>query len=260
MIINFKNLKPTSTHFLSQRSWRYLRNIIPSKQWTFFYIYFQKLKQNKLLNNLNKANLKYLGPSAYVRTNTDDNVKNIKLSDILKKYSTSKPDNGYLDYLDEISGKLKNIETILEIGIAQGSGVYAYLEFFEKANIVGLDIDENTFFQNKRLECYKADQLDRKNLKNVANKINKFYDLIIDDGWHHPEAQINSIIEFLPYLKIGGIMIVEDIVNSEYFNFFNKVQKILNNKNFQIRYINFSKPNVVTPYGMSGVLEIKRFN
>ena len=50
------------------------------------------------------------------------------------------------------------------------------------------------------------------------------HDLIIDDGWHHPEAQINSLIAYLPYLNFSGTYIVEDIVHKDYYNLFQKVK------------------------------------
>ena len=42
-------LKPTSTHFLAQPFWRYLRRFLDRKSWNFLYTVSQKIKSQKLL-------------------------------------------------------------------------------------------------------------------------------------------------------------------------------------------------------------------
>ena len=55
-----------------------------------------------------------------------------------------------------------------------------------------------------------ADQLKLNTLKTSGEKFNTKFDLIVDDGWHHPESQIKSLILlFLPYLNQGGLYIVK---------------------------------------------------
>ena len=63
--------------------------------------------------------------------------------------------------------------------------------------------------------------------------------MIVDDGWHHPESQINSLISYLPYLSQKGTYIVEDIVHYHYSKYFKKVVKILEDKGFEVNYKNF---------------------
>ena len=70
-------------------------------------------------------------------------------------------------------------------------------------------------------------------IKNADYFSTKF-DLIVDDGWHHPESQINSLIAYLPYLNKGGTYILEDIVHDKYYNYFLKVMKLLEKKIFNI--------------------------
>ena len=63
--MNKKKLKPTSSHFLSQKFWRYSRKVLSRDLWTYLYINFQKIKMHKLLkvvlsDDLTlKQNLKY---------------------------------------------------------------------------------------------------------------------------------------------------------------------------------------------------------
>jgi hypothetical protein len=56
--------------------------------------------------------------------------------------------------------------------------------------------------------------------------------LIIDDGLHQPDANLNIIIQLIDHLNPGGILVIEDIelVFNEIFevikNIFQKVYKL----------------------------------
>ena len=52
-----KKLKPSSSHFLSQKFWKILRGFVDRNIWTFLYVISQKLKINSLLNILRDENL-----------------------------------------------------------------------------------------------------------------------------------------------------------------------------------------------------------
>ena len=92
-------------------------------------------------------------------------------------------------------------------------------------------------------------------LKEAAVKFNVKFDLIIDDGWHHPEAQINSLIAYLPYLNYKGTYIVEDIVHKDYYEHFQKVKTILEKKDFMVEYEKFTPLDRVD---ITGCLLIQR--
>ena len=84
-----------------------------------------------------------------------------------------------------------------------------------------------------------ADQLKLNTLKTSGEKFNTKFDLIVDDGWHHPESQIKSLIAFLPYLNQGGLYIVEDIVHEQYYKFFIPIIDHLEKNSFKVKYKNF---------------------
>ena len=48
-------------------------------------------------------------------------------------------------------------------------------------------------------------------VNNLMETINIKFDIIIDDGWHWDEAQKKTLSNFFPYLKDGGIHVIEDI-------------------------------------------------
>ena len=253
-----KKLKPTSSHYLSQTFWRLARNFLSAKSWTFFYQISQKKKLKKLINLINKNNFDLPKGLITVFAGDKDLTNNKKLSTLLIENNTSKPNGSYLDFLDKETEKFKNKKNfILEIGIAQGSGLIALKDYFHQSKIFGFDIDTETFIKHKRIECQKFDQLNLENSKKIMENINLGFDIIIDDGWHHPEAQVKTLCSCLKYLNYGGTYIIEDIVDSQYNKFFIQVSDILKKKGFETEYFNFTS-EIKNTYGMTGVLKITR--
>ena len=233
-----KKLKPSSSYFLTQRFWRILRNFIGRRTWSYLYSVSQILKINsnlKILYNINKNVL----PNLNYPKLTKFNRSNKNFSFFLEKHNSSKPHGDYRNFLDQLLKKINVPKTILELGISEGAGILALKDFFKNSYLWGLDIDKNTFIKDRRIVSGYCDQLNLSSIKIILKKFNTKYDLIIDDGWHHPESQINSIIACLPYLNKGGFYLTEDIVHDVYKKYFLKVIKILKNKGFEVKYKKF---------------------
>ena len=151
-------------------------------------------------------------------------------------------------------------KTILEIGISEGAGVFSLKDYYPNSYIWGVDIDPETFIVNdiqiKSCDC--VDQLKLDSLTLNAKKFNTKYDLIVDDGWHHPESQVNSLIAYLPYLNLNGLYIVEDIVHRDYYKIFLRVKDILTIKNFEVSYHKFHVPGKAGISDLLGYMIIKR--
>ena len=256
-----KNLKPTSSYFLNSIFWRYLRRLLNGKTWTLLYKINQKIKLFELKKLVENQNFE-LKNNLVKSNNLSEGAKfNKKLSEYLIENESVKPRGDYLKYLDEVLIKIQDKKNfILEIGIAQGSGIVSLKEFFYKSKVFGFDIDPATFIDEKRIECHFFDQLNLEKSKKTMEKLGIGFDLIIDDGWHHPEAQIKTLCACLPYLNYNGIYIIEDIVSSDYKNFFNQISEILEKKNFICKNYDFFPEHKINDYGMTGVLEITRKN
>lgn len=231
-------LKPTSSYFLSQKFWRYLRIYTNRNLWTFLYIISQKLKIDKHIQKFEKEKFQIKRRLFYPAIKKKIRSKK-SFNFYLKKYKSSKPKGAYRKYLDNLFLNCKYPKSILELGISEGAGIFALSNYFKSSYIWGCDIDKNTFIFNKRIKSGYCDQLKIKSLKNILKKFNTKFDLIIDDGWHHPESQINSIQSCLPYLNYNGIYITEDIAHDKYKNEFFKIIKILNKKGFKTIYKKF---------------------
>ena len=238
------NLKSSSAYYLSQSFWRFLRKILNKKIWTYFYTLYQKFLFPSLVERLSdtklelKENLNYPRYKKEVNKGSDE-----KFSKFLIK--SSKPEGAYRDYLDNLFIKLKHKTfTILEIGVSSGASLRAMEKYFSSAYLWGVDIDKETFFKTERINHSGwIDQLKIETMRKFNSNTNVKFDLIIDDGWHHPQSQINSLVAFLPYLSERGVYIVEDIVNNHYKKNYSLIIKILEKKNFNCKYLVFKNNN-----------------
>ena len=101
---------------------------------------------------------------------------------------------------------------IFEIGVETGESLRMFSDYFHKSNIVGLDI-ENKDYNIERVEIFCGDQSDKKILNRIIEKY-KTFDVIIDDGSHKNKDVINSFNHLFPYLKFGGLYVIEDLQTS----------------------------------------------
>jgi demethylmacrocin O-methyltransferase len=110
--------------------------------------------------------------------------------------------------------------TLLEIGIdggdleqAGGSSLRRWKHFFPKAQIVGLDVADMSFVNEKRIFTYQGSQTDGYLLRSIAKK-HPNLKIIIDDGSHRPEHIRATFAVLFPLLPDGGFYAIEDTQTS----------------------------------------------
>ena len=122
-------------------------------------------------------------------------------------------DRVYASTLDQ----LKNSHfQMLEIGIFKGNSTEAFIEYCPQVEIVGVDIFVRVDVKNipilnhPRVHPCKGDSM--LPLTNECKKLcNVGVDIIIDDGLHTHRAQRKTFLNFIPYLKKGGVYFIEDV-------------------------------------------------
>lgn len=148
------------------------------------------------------------------------------LDDLANKYACDKgteiPNDGhhhgprlhfttvYHQYFNSLRSDNLNI---LEIGIGSGPSLKLWYDYFSNAKIHAIDIADCRQYENERVKTYIADQSNRGQLINIANKIGKF-DIIIDDGGHMMGQQQISLAVLFPYLNSNGLYFIEDLHTS----------------------------------------------
>ena len=104
---------------------------------------------------------------------------------------------------------------VLEIGIWGGASIFAFAQFFEGAEIDGVDIDLSRILyglDQPRIRYHVADGCSpdtARMLREVGNR--RAFDLIVEDASHIPDHQVATLDAFAPSLAPGGLYVIEDI-------------------------------------------------
>jgi len=147
---------------------------------------------------------------------------------------------------------------LLEIGVGGyksplkgGNSLRMWKNYFPFGKIYSFDIYDKKKLQESRIKIFQGSQVDEKFLNQMINEIGEI-DIIIDDGSHINSHVINTFELLFPYLKDGGIYIIEDLETS-YRDDFGGDNKNLDNPdtsmNFfkafpdRINWMEFNSPN-----------------
>ena len=132
-----------------------------------------------------------------------------------RKYETDKFNHGYIAVYQKYFSKLENVTAVLEIGIYQGESLRYLQDYFEKAIIYGVDINDSKFLETDRVKTFICNQENIQSLEDFLNITNCEFDVIIDDGGHTMKQQQTSFGILFKKLKSGGIYIIEDLHTSD---------------------------------------------
>ncbi len=166
------------------------------------------------------------------------------LSDLFEKYGTDKARNGYTEMYERILDRDAPMR-ILEIGIgtvipgaystmagfhlpgyAPGGSLRAFKEYCPNATFLGLDVQPDTQFFDERIETGICDTTDALAVARFcAWRADESFDLVIDDGGHHAEMQIATLVNFHAKVRRGGHYVIEDIngADSYVFHFWEQI-------------------------------------
>lgn len=170
------------------------------------------------------------------------------LLELSKKYNTDKESvHSYISeyYVESFKSYKKTANLLLEIGVNQGQSLEMWNEYFDQAKIVGVDVADTGYVPtstNIEFRLGKAQKQDTYiNLNNI--------DIIIDDGSHKLNHQIQTFNILFPKLNTNGVYVIEDVQDIE--NSITKFKSL--NKNVHI--YDFRKS---TGYHDSVVVEIRK--
>jgi tetratricopeptide (TPR) repeat protein len=117
----------------------------------------------------------------------------------------------YLRHYEELFSKWRRSQiNLIEIGIANGSSLAAWERYFDRATLVGIDINPDCQrFGQGRVFVRIGSQDDPGFLHRVAAEFPPT--IIIDDGSHIAHHMISAFEVLFPTLQPGGIYIFEDL-------------------------------------------------
>ena len=166
------------------------------------------------LNLMNKHERVFQSPKKETPVTSMDNI----LDNLAIKYKSDKSSrfhNYTVKYDKILSPYRESFSSVLEIGVAQGQSLRMWADYFPNAIIHGADISKASEIcetYSNRIKFHLTDQRNEAQLKNLEQF--SPFDLIIDDGNHFWMEQILTFKTLFPYVKKGGIYIVEDTTTS----------------------------------------------
>ncbi len=122
----------------------------------------------------------------------------------------------YIDVYEQYFSKFRgNNVNLLEIGLSQGGSIDMWKEYFgTNLNFYGVDINpDNKSFEEQNVKIFIGSQTDKKFLQDLKSTIPPL-DILIDDGGHTMEQQINTFEVLFDLVKPGGIYLCEDVQTS----------------------------------------------
>jgi hypothetical protein len=143
---------------------------------------------------------------------------------LARKYGTDKRTNDpgeniYHDYTNLyypcLCNRIQNTHTLLEIGVWRGYSHKMWEEFFQLAQIYGIDdyLEPTCLpkeeIESDRIKIIVGNQSDQKLIDD--NFKDNSLDIVIDDGSHNSWDQQKSFLYLWPKLKSGGLYFIEDL-------------------------------------------------
>lgn len=115
--------------------------------------------------------------------------------------------------------------TFLEMGLMAGGpemgidadretatppSIQMWLNYFPKAEILGLDVSDFSAYQTDRFKFYRCDMDERANITETVADMPAPH-IILDDASHASKHQQDAFLELFPKLRSGGLYIIEDL-------------------------------------------------
>jgi cephalosporin hydroxylase len=101
----------------------------------------------------------------------------------------------------------------LELGVHSGESLKTFATYFKNGKIIGIDIDDRgtDFSEFPGVTFAVGDQRDNAGLSRICSThAPDGIDIIIDDASHFGEWSLISYNALFPFLKSGGLYIIED--------------------------------------------------
>jgi hypothetical protein len=183
---------------------------------------------NKRENQIHPAireTLKLVDSTVKVNSYSDNNHQD-ELGTLFSKYGSDKHTRHSYSWVYRKLLTGLTSPRILEIGVGSrngyaygglppGGSLKAWRAAYPNAFLVGADIDAQSILELDELG-FVVDQLDQDSLTKFELELNKIekFNLIIDDGFHEPHANLKTYLSLFQFVETGGFYVIEDIHES----------------------------------------------
>lgn len=146
------------------------------------------------------------------------------LDELFIKYGSDKGTihanaHGYASHYEPVFAPIRNEPVrLLEIGVGSGSSIQAWLDYFQKATVFGVDLSHDTnpwdtadSRADPRYVFVPGNQASQEFWDKFMAEYGPGWDIIVDDGGHYADQVITSFNCLWPHLKGGGTYCIEDL-------------------------------------------------
>ena len=122
----------------------------------------------------------------------------------------------YFEIYDRHFARFRGTQlNVMEIGVSQGGSLQMWKNYFgSDVKLFGVDINPNCKqFEEPGVRIFIGDQANREFLRAVASAV-QHIDILIDDGGHMMNQQINTFEELFPRIEPKGVYLIEDLHTS----------------------------------------------
>lgn len=152
----------------------------------------------------------------------------IPMGDIFTQHGSDKNTfHSYGPIYDRLFPNREGVRSVLEVGIASGQSVLAWLEIFPNAKVLGIDKEpchnakvgstdplvHPLVPRPDRLEIKQADCRDVAGLKAAVG--DRQFDLIVEDSSHQLDDNLRCLFMLYPHVAPGGIYVIEEMSGGE---------------------------------------------
>jgi cephalosporin hydroxylase len=113
---------------------------------------------------------------------------------------------------------------LLEIGVSYGGSALLWHEYLSGSKLALVDsvnkIHPHTLqkLRPDRYKFYNQDAYNQETISRIREDFSDGFDVAIEDGPHNIETQLFFLENYLPLMKEGGVMVIEDIQHQEHIN------------------------------------------
>lgn len=149
------------------------------------------------------------------------------MGEIFTKHGSDKNTfHSYGPIYDRLFPDRAAVRSVLEVGIASGQSVLAWLEIFPNAQVLGIDKEpchnakvgstdpliHPLVPRPDRLEIIQADLRDIAALKLAVQ--NRQFDLIVEDSSHQLDDSLRTLFLLYQHIAPGGLYVIEELEGS----------------------------------------------
>ncbi len=140
-----------------------------------------------------------------------------ELTQLADKYQTDKGSrlHHYAEVYECFFSPVKSsARKVCEIGVLEGASLKMFADYFGRAVIYGIDIEDVSRLNSDRIRTFVADQGDREQLAAFVAADGTDFDIILDDGGHSMTQQQVSLAFLFRHVRPGGYYVIEDVQTS----------------------------------------------